>query len=157
MIEVRVGVIVIHDNKLLLVNHFRNGKRYWVLPGGKLRQGEPLQECAEREVEEETSLKVKVTELLFTGETIWPEGKRHIINFFFRGVLQSGEIRKPSWSFPDERLDIPKFVPLEDIDKISLLPDISNIILEIATGKEINKSFLGNLWKRDVDKCKNSQ
>jgi ADP-ribose pyrophosphatase YjhB (NUDIX family) len=80
MIEVRVGVIVIQDNEVLLINHLRDGKRYWVLPGGKLRQVETLQECGEREVEEETSLRVKVTELLITGETLWPEGKKHIIN-----------------------------------------------------------------------------
>lgn len=151
MIEVRVGVIVIQDNEVLLINHLRDGKRYWVLPGGKLRQVETLQECGEREVEEETSLRVKVTELLITGETLWPEGKKHIINFFFRGIPQSGEVRKPSWCFPDERSDIPQFVPLEEINKIVLFPDIADIILEIASGEEINGRFLGNMWESNIN------
>lgn len=151
MIDIRVGVIVIQDNKILLINHLRDGKRYWVLPGGKLRQVETLKECGEREVEEETSLKVKVSELLFTGETIWPDGEKHIVNFFFRGIPQSGEVKKPSWCFPDEKWDIPEFVPLEDLKKISLFPDIADAILEIASKKEISSRYLGNIWKENMD------
>lgn len=146
MIEIRVGVVVIEDNKILLVKHTRNSKSYWVLPGGKPRQIETLQECGKREVEEETSLIVEVTDLLFTGETYWPDGKRHIVNFFFRGIPQSGTVKKPRWSFPDEKMDVPVFVPLEELKTLKLYPDISDTLLDIASGKITNQLFLGDLW-----------
>jgi len=48
------GGLVINKNKEVLMI-FRRGK--WDLPKGKLDKGETLEECAVREVEEETGLK----------------------------------------------------------------------------------------------------
>src|SRR5215207_6225786 len=48
------GGVVINDHAQLLMIH-RKGK--WDLPKGKLNKGEKLEDCAIREVEEETGLK----------------------------------------------------------------------------------------------------
>ena len=48
--------------KVLLV--LRTNPRAWELPGGELEQGEDLAECAAREVEEETGLRVQVERLV---------------------------------------------------------------------------------------------
>src|SRR4051812_48020306 len=47
------GLVVNDGGEMLFI--FRRGK--WDLPKGKLEEGEDLEECAVREVEEETGLK----------------------------------------------------------------------------------------------------
>jgi 8-oxo-dGTP pyrophosphatase MutT (NUDIX family) len=51
------GGVVEKDGKNLLI--YRKGK--WDLPKGKLDDGETVEECATREVEEETGVKVKIS------------------------------------------------------------------------------------------------
>lgn len=58
--KVGVGVIIEKNNKVLLQRR-KNvlGDCYWSTPGGHLDFGETPDECAIREVEEETSLIIK--------------------------------------------------------------------------------------------------
>lgn len=71
------GGLVLNEKKELLMI-FRRGK--WDLPKGKLDKGETLEECAVREVEEETGLQqVKLhTPLLVTYHT-YHEGTKFIL------------------------------------------------------------------------------
>lgn len=71
------GGLVLDPSKAMLFI-FRRGK--WDLPKGKLDPGEPVDECALREVKEETGLKeVQLVEpLLFTYHT-YNENGRHIL------------------------------------------------------------------------------
>lgn len=52
IIEAAGGMIINEQNKLLMI--YRNG--FWDMPKGKLDDGESIEECAQREVEEETGL-----------------------------------------------------------------------------------------------------
>ncbi|MDB5193328.1 MAG: bis(5-nucleosyl)-tetraphosphatase, asymmetrical [Segetibacter sp.] len=55
------GIVENEEGKILLI--FRRGK--WDLPKGKLDDGETIEECAVREVEEETGLRnIKLGELV---------------------------------------------------------------------------------------------
>ncbi len=58
------GGIVEKDGKLLLIYR----KKKWDLPKGKLDKGENIEDCAVREVEEETGVKVKIDHKL---EAVW--------------------------------------------------------------------------------------
>ena len=49
--------LVTYKNKVLLLK--RSDKPYWVFPGGHLEAGEQSEQGIRREIEEETSLKVK--------------------------------------------------------------------------------------------------
>ena len=54
-----VGGIVIHDDKALLVKlNYGRAQKYWLIPGGFLESGETLIEGVQREVFEETGMKV---------------------------------------------------------------------------------------------------
>lgn len=69
--RVAVGGVVIHQNKVLLV--LRNqapAKDMWAIPGGSVDLGESLQAAAEREVLEETGLRVRAGEVVYTFEAI---------------------------------------------------------------------------------------
>ena len=76
LIKAAGGLIHTKDDDLLLI--FRRGK--WDLPKGKLDDGEDLEACAVREVNEETGLEnVKIEKpLCITYHTYYQEGK-HIL------------------------------------------------------------------------------
>jgi 8-oxo-dGTP pyrophosphatase MutT (NUDIX family) len=71
------GGLVVNEKKEILII-FRRGK--WDLPKGKIDKGETLEECAVREVEEETGVrKVKlISQLCITYHT-YHEGTRFIL------------------------------------------------------------------------------
>ncbi len=73
---VAAGGLVMNDNKELLMI-FRRGK--WDLPKGKLDEGETIEQCAVREVKEETGLK-DVELKTFTGKTYHEYDDEHINN-----------------------------------------------------------------------------
>jgi len=61
LVNVSCKVIITYDDKVLLLK--KKGK-WWDLPGGKLDEGEGLEQSAVREVKEETGLKVSVGDIL---------------------------------------------------------------------------------------------
>jgi 8-oxo-dGTP diphosphatase len=140
----RVSVIVISDDhKILLVRHRKGNKLYWVLPGGRLEYGETFQECGVRELQEETGFEVEVDKFLYLSEAIAPDRSRHIVNIYLRGRIVGGEMRlgnEPVLAGVD-------FIPLQDLEKITLFPPIAKIILSgVPNGFASGLQYLGNLW-----------
>ena len=61
-----VGAVVVHEGAVLLVRRGRAPSRgVWAVPGGRVELGETLAEATEREVREETGVRVRA------GEPIW--------------------------------------------------------------------------------------
>ena len=61
-----VGALVVHDGAVLLVRRGRAPSRgVWAVPGGRVELGETLAEATEREVREETGVRVRA------GEPVW--------------------------------------------------------------------------------------
>jgi mutator protein MutT len=58
--RIRAGTVLIEDDKVSLIERFRDRKHYYVFPGGGVDEGETPQEAAVREMEEETGLHVTV-------------------------------------------------------------------------------------------------
>ena len=48
----RVSVVIVENEKILLVKHRKGNQLYWVLPGGRLEYGETFIDCAVREMQE---------------------------------------------------------------------------------------------------------
>lgn len=139
----RVSVVVVQDNKLLLVKHRKGTRQYWVLPGGRLEYGETFQECGVRELKEETGLDVEVQDFLFLSEAIAPDRSRHIVNIYLKGRVTGGTMKlgnEPVLAGVD-------FLPLEELGKITLFPPIGQAIIDsIPNGSAGNIEYLGNLW-----------
>ncbi|MDD3678952.1 MAG: NUDIX domain-containing protein [Patescibacteria group bacterium] len=60
-ILLKAGGLIIKDGRVLLVSS--NGK-YFCIPKGHVERGEQIEECAVRELEEETGYKVKIIKKL---------------------------------------------------------------------------------------------
>lgn len=81
-IKVRAAGLVVRNNKILLLNHRKNGKSYWVLPGGGVEFNERARSGLEREFREELGIRINAGDLAFTDEVVLPEG-RHNIDLYF--------------------------------------------------------------------------
>ena len=76
--RVRVAGILIEDDRILLIEHTKNDKKYWLVPGGGVDWGESAAEALIREFKEEIqniklypNIKEKLIKLL-NKETIEP-------------------------------------------------------------------------------------
>lgn len=81
--RVRVAGVLIEDGKILLIEHKKNDKKYWLIPGGGVDWGESTKEAIIREFKEETNLDIEVNRFLFLSETIAPDKEKHVINLYF--------------------------------------------------------------------------
>lgn len=69
------GGVVDKDGKILLIHR----KDKWDIPKGKLDKGETRRECAEREVEEETGVKVEILQKINATWHTYVTNKKYIL------------------------------------------------------------------------------
>ncbi len=88
ILNIRVGAIIMKDDKFLMVENERDEHMYSV--GGRIKFGETAEEAVVREVFEETGVKMEVDRLAFVhenffhGDTLVKKGNIvHEISFFF--------------------------------------------------------------------------
>ncbi len=66
-----VGAVVFSNGKVLLVKRKNApGKNLWAIPGGSVRLGETLKQAVEREILEETRVRIKAREPVLTFDVI---------------------------------------------------------------------------------------
>lgn len=123
---VRVAAFLVRDGRVLLVQQQKEEKRYWLLPGGAVEQGETLVAAVVRELQEEVGLDVTVLEPpLALVEAISPDGGRtkHIIQVIFAVHAETAAIpmrRDPtvehlSWAAVEELEDLVLHPPIHDL------------------------------------------
>ncbi|MFP4445898.1 MAG: nucleotide triphosphate diphosphatase NUDT15 [Desulfosudaceae bacterium] len=128
--RVGVGVIVQRDGRILLGKRLgAHGEGTWALPGGHLEFGESVEECAAREVREETGLTIhSLTRGPYTSDLFPAEGK-HYVTLFVEARSGEGrpEIREPdrcaAWDwFSWSSLPRPLFAPLHSLYRSGFVP-----------------------------------
>jgi len=129
---VGVGVIVFRDQEVLLVKRNKEpNKGQWSIPGGKQMIGETTAEAAERELLEETGVKVDQLLLVDVVDAIIPdvEGKikYHYTLVDYMGQWQSGESR------PGDDAQEVRWVHLNEISTFPLLEKTITIIQKATT------------------------
>ncbi len=66
-----VGALVIKNEAVLLVKRGKAPSRgRWAIPGGSVALGETLQQAAEREIREETGIRIKALDPIYTFDLI---------------------------------------------------------------------------------------
>lgn len=127
----------------MLVRHRKGEATYWMLPGGGLDWGESLEQCAAREVREETGLAVEMGPMLYLSEAIAPEGTRHVLNLYLRGWIKGGALAVPVGDVIEEVA----FVPFERLPGIVLYPSIaSHLLVSRTEGFSHEIRNLGRIW-----------
>lgn len=142
-IRIRIAVVLKQDDKVLMVQHKKNGKKYWLLPGGGLEFGETIEHCAKRELMEETNLDIDIGELLFINESIPPDNHRQVLNLYYSATLRNGTLRIGN----DIALNDVKFVDISNINNLTVYPNIRKELLDYLSGRDISKISLGNKWE----------
>jgi 8-oxo-dGTP diphosphatase len=105
---VAAGGIVLRRGSTPLIAIVRQRKRNeWVLPKGKLDDGETVKDAAHREVLEETGHDVAVHE--FLGTLVYQSGGRSKVVHFWRMEAEGGPVRKLM-----DDIKAVEWLPLED-------------------------------------------
>jgi len=142
-IYTRVCAIVVKNNAVLMVQHKSRDQIYWITPGGGLEFDETIPQAAEREVLEETHVKVKFEKIIcisdfFAHRVLKNHPKKlHIIDIFVKAKYISGEVKLGR--DPEKTVQIiqdAKWVPLADLDQYRILPPFLKEL--ILTGKAQN-------------------
>ncbi|TMP27362.1 ADP-ribose pyrophosphatase [Pseudoalteromonas rubra] len=123
VVRVGVAVVIKRHGKILLGERIgSHGAHTWATPGGHLEMGESIEQCARREVLEETGLALtQVTRLDYTNDVFESDGK-HYITLFVTGECVNGEpqLLEPNkclqwrWFSPDA-LPEPLFLSLQNL------------------------------------------
>lgn len=122
--KIGVGVVVRKDNLVLLGKRKNShGSGEWAFPGGHLELGETPEECAKRELLEETNLTAVSVEAGAWTNDVMEETKHYVTLFMvvddFAGDLQVMEPQKcEGWEwFEWDKLPEPLFVPIQSLVK----------------------------------------
>lgn len=139
----RVSVIIVNEKEeILLVQHKKGNRLYWVLPGGRIEYGEDFATCAVRELKEETNLDIEFGKVVFLSEAIAPDRSRHIINIYATGKILGGEMK-----IGDEPvLEAVDWTPIMDLEKETLYPPVAHEIIGAYKDDFKTMRYLGNLW-----------
>lgn len=144
-IRIRVSCAAVDgEGRVLLVQHRKEGRDYWLLPGGGVEPGETLLDAARRELFEETGLHGEVGRVVLVCESIEPQAGRHILHLAFAATVEPGPLQ-PGY---DGRLVDAAWHPAEELATLPLFPAVGRELLECHRERFAGPvRYLGNVWR----------
>lgn len=122
MLKVTAAIIK-KNNEILICQRGKDddGALLWEFPGGKLEEGESLEQCIIREMKEELELDIKVKDLF--AETEYRYGEKGIHFTFYEaeilgGIMKLNVHEKVIWASVNSLLDydfLPADLPIIDL------------------------------------------
>ncbi len=122
--KIGIGVLIFNEKKILLGKRKNSHGAYtYAPPGGHLEFGETFEECAIREVKEETNLTISSPVFIAITNDIFINENKHYVSIFLKAIYpqdQKIENTEPhkvlSWEWFDTDL-LPRnlFLPLKNL------------------------------------------
>jgi 8-oxo-dGTP diphosphatase len=129
------GLTIRNNQVLLTVRGKPPRKGYWGIPGGVVEVGETLEQAVEREVFEETGVRVNPVELVTIFDSINKDDlgrvQFHYILFEYLCEYVSGDVRAGD-DAPDA-----KWITLDNLDSLNIMPFTRTFIERTITERKI--------------------
>lgn len=123
--EIAVGAVVIHQERLLLIERGRGpAKGQWSVPGGRVEWGETLAQAVEREVREETGLTVTCGPCIGWVERIGDSYHYLILDFQATATDPADPLRA------GDDASAAAWVPLADLGRVELVAGLHQFLAE---------------------------
>lgn len=151
---VRVGALVIVEDRVLLLRQERGGEDYWMLPGGGVRFGESLADAVRREVREEVGLDIAVGRPLALLESISPDTDaypKHVVHVVLAGETSAAEVAEASvgpfsLAVHDPKVLAARLFASAEIEALAMKPPIHDFVAECFTRPPSAMVYLGRRW-----------
>ncbi|KQL32941.1 NUDIX hydrolase [Bacillus sp. FJAT-25509] len=142
-IRVRACALIIENDSVLLIQFTDEDGIHYNLPAGGTEPGETIIEAVKREAFEEAGVDVEVGELVFVSENAphMTGHKIHGLSLMFRCHIKEDSIPTMPLN-PDPNQTGVKWVPINELDKIILFPNIKAQIIKYAKGKHQNNRLI---------------
>ena len=123
VVRIGVGVTILRDSKVLLGKRKNShGEGSWGFPGGHLEFNEKIEDCAIREVKEETNISIENIRFRTFTNDIFEKENKHYVTLFVIADYHSGKVKlmepkkceKWDW-FEWNDLPKPLFQPIENL------------------------------------------
>ena len=122
--RVAVRGIILHENRLLLVNAYPGHESdLWCAPGGGAEPGQSLPDNLIREIAEETGLAVSVGSPCLVNEFHDPESGFHQVDIYFRCQIAGRHEVADGWSDPEGIVNRRRWVTRDEIASLRVKPD----------------------------------
>jgi ADP-ribose pyrophosphatase YjhB (NUDIX family) len=117
-----VRAVLVHDNRLLLVNAWSGRDDLWCAPGGGVDPHASLTDNLHREIIEETGLKVAIGEVCLVNEFNDVDRDYHQVDVYFRCNLIAGTL-SDDWIDPEGIVTSRRWGTRDEMADILVKPD----------------------------------
>lgn len=126
-VRLAVRAILLHEDRLLLVNAWKGRSHLWCAPGGGVEAHSALPDNLAREVHEETGLAVHVGAPCLVNEFHDPGTGFHQVDIYFRCALAGGPAAggalDPLWQDPEGIVSHRRWVTRREMAAMNVKPD----------------------------------